>query len=429
MLFALIAVAVAAVAGIADFSSDAIEEELDRLEDELERELENLDLEELLADLEEGFDPPERGAGVLETIEGSDGADTLSGDAGDEDVLLGLEGDDRLELADQNSAMGGSGADVFLLQPGSDSVVTDFQLGEDRLRIEARELNPYVNPTYAMDWRITEEGAELHYSATGIVDENDESRLVTLLGLTTPPDPTDVELALYDPVEDETTTLTGADLNFLQRIEGGTGADSLILDDTYSVYEVETGAGADRVTFDSFRAETDLGPGDDSYRSEAEVRYNNPLRDASETVFGGDGDDTIEGGTAGFVAFGGTGDDTISAIRSQQRDILYAELNGGPGDDRITFGDQAIITGGEGADLFTVLPQPFERPAFSQILDFDPAEDAVIIQIDSLYDGPGELTLTESTFGYGSAVRVDGEIAVQFSRTLTNLDGIVLLQA
>ncbi|MDF1729192.1 MAG: calcium-binding protein [Sulfitobacter sp.] len=436
MIFALIAVALAAVSGLAGFASDQIEEELDQLEEDLTQELEQFDIgrffdsvsENFGNELDEVFGVAPDGPGTDETLQGTAGEDTLEGDAGDADRLEGAAGADLLILADGNSASGGEGSDQFEITAGADAVIEDFRPGEDLLRIRVDEPVYRADVHYALDWQITDAGAELHYALRGAVDDAADSRIVTLTGLTTPPPATDIELVITDSAQEGSITLTGDELNFLQRVEGTAGGDSFVLDDDFSEYELATGAGDDTVTFDSFRGQTDLGDGNDTYRSAAELRFGNPFQDASETVLGSAGDDLIEGGTAGFVADGGAGNDTISAVRTDQADIFYADLRGGAGDDNLIFGDQAFAEGGTGADTFTVSPVLVDRPAMSQIDDFDPEEDALIIQLHANYDGPGELTLGIASFGYGSAVLVDGTIAVQFSDRLADLSGIVVMQ-
>lgn len=49
-------------------------------------------------------------------IEGGDGDDTLSGGGGGRDVLLGGAGDDQIELGAKVTAVGGEGADTFVIQ-------------------------------------------------------------------------------------------------------------------------------------------------------------------------------------------------------------------------------------------------------------------------------------------------------------------------
>lgn len=431
MIFALIAMALAAVAGLTDFASGELEEEIEKLEEEIERELADLDVDELIDDLRDWSDPPEQAVttqGIDQTIEGTDGDDTLAGDAGDADVLLGLAGDDVLMVNDQNSATGGLGRDIFDLYAGSDAVISDFVPGEDSLRVNANEILLFQNPPYAMDWQVTDQGVELHYVSEGAVSDDDNSRIVTLEGLQAPPPVEDVTLVIYDEIQDETFTLFGDEINFAQRMQGTEGDDRIVLDDTYSDYTLATGAGDDSVEFDSFRGVTDLGEGDDTYISRAEIFTNNSFLDPSETVVGGEGNDVITGGETGFIAYGGPGDDTLTSLRDRGVGLLYARLDGGAGDDSIIFGEHAVASGGEGADSFLITPRLAGGPTPSQITDFDPAEDALVIQLATNYAGAGELTLATATYGYGSAILVDGMVAVQFVENLSDLSSVVVLR-
>src|SRR4051812_32470357 len=66
----------------------------------------------------------------------------------------------------------------------------------------------------------------------------------------------------------------------------------------------------------------------------------------SATLFGGDGDDVIEGGLLGDIMFGENGDDTITAKAGPN------DIDGGLGADHL-FGadDNDLIDGGAGNDV------------------------------------------------------------------------------
>jgi len=431
MLFALIAMALAAAAGLTDFASAELEEEIEKLEEEFEREIADLDVGALIDDLRNGSDSAEMPvitAGVDQTIEGTEGADTLAGDAGDADLLLGYGGDDQLAVNDQNTGTGGAGRDIFDLYAGSDAVITDFVPGEDSLRVNANEILLFQNPPYAMDWQVTDQGVELHYVSEGAVGDAENSRIVTLEGLDAPPPVEDVTLLIYDEIQDENFVLMGDEINFTQRLEGTGADDQFTVEDTYSAYEIATGAGDDQVEFNSFRGVTDLGEGDDTYVSEAEPFTDNPFLNPSETIMGGAGNDVITGGETGFIVDGGPGDDTITALRDSRASAFYAQLDGGAGEDVITFGEHTVATGGEGADSFVITPELKGGPTPSQITDFDPAEDALVIQLHEGYSGAGELSLAVATYGYGSAILVDGIVAVQFVENLNDLSSVVVVR-
>ncbi|NNE53430.1 MAG: hypothetical protein HKN30_13645 [Sulfitobacter sp.] len=214
----------------------------------------------------------------------------------------------------------------------------------------------------------------------------------------------------------------------VERVVGGAGSEFYQLTDEEGAYDLSAGAGNDIVLFDGFRGETDLGPGDDLYQSLVQGVPGGADLNAAETVLGGAGDDEITGGGAGFVAEGGAGDDILSSNRTKGTDLGPAELDGGPGDDELTFADETRAQGGEGEDTFTVLPTLTERTGVSQITDFDPAEDTLIIQLDPDYPGPGQIDLAPTATGIGSALLVDGLVAVQLSNGLNDLSAVVLMR-
>jgi Ca2+-binding RTX toxin-like protein len=77
-------------------------------------------------------------------VGGTDGADSLSGGAGDQ-ALFGLAGDDRLEGGTGNDALsGGAGADVFVFNPNrpgeGNDLLYDFALGTDKIELKVADV-------------------------------------------------------------------------------------------------------------------------------------------------------------------------------------------------------------------------------------------------------------------------------------------------
>ena len=79
-----------------------------------------------------------------DTLNGSADADTLSGGAGNDllsgkngnDNLIGGAGNDRLYGGNgSDTLIGGNGADIFVLEPGGEDVIVDFESGLDRLAL------------------------------------------------------------------------------------------------------------------------------------------------------------------------------------------------------------------------------------------------------------------------------------------------------
>ena len=69
----------------------------------------------------------------------------------------------------------------------------------------------------------------------------------------------------------------------------------------------------------------------------------------NDSLVGGDGNDELRGGNGVDVLRGGTGDDVLYAgPQANGADALY----GGAGNDLLFFGNRAVLTGGQGADIF-----------------------------------------------------------------------------
>lgn len=116
------------------------------------------------------------------------------------------------------------------------------------------------------------------------------------------------------------------------------------------------------------------GPGSDSLLGSA----------GDDALHGGLEDDRLDGGAGSDTLFGGAGNDLLIGLAAQeqgqdlgQTDVDY--LNGGDGADTIIAGDGDIVTSGRGSDLLA-MGHWITDPA--QVVDFDPAEDSLIIVYD-----------------------------------------------
>lgn len=124
-----------------------------------------------------------------------------------------------------------------------------------------------------------------------------------------------------------------------------------------------------------------------------------------DTLFGGGGDDLLRGGSGNDTLIDGEGDDTLAGgegddtiigtaineagLEQEGRDHLYGE----GGDDSIHVGAKDFVTGGTGADTFTVAAG-IGIGEQAEIVDFEPSEDKlVLLWDDSLDAAPPELTL------------------------------------
>lgn len=97
-----------------------------------------------------------------------------------------------------------------------------------------------------------------------------------------------------------------------------------------------------------------------------------------DTIQGGQGNDTLEGNRGVDRLFAQDGNDSLSG--GESRDLLY----GGKGDDTLNGGQgHDIFLGGEGSDLFDFADG--DEAWREQIIDFNPAEDKVLLG----FEGPG----------------------------------------
>jgi Ca2+-binding RTX toxin-like protein len=242
-------------------------------------------------------------------------------------------------------------------------------------------------------------------------------------GLDVPPPVEDITLTIFGEQPGDETIYSGDEINFAQNLRGTDGDDQFDLTDVYSDYEVYVGEGDDDVTFNALRGRVYLEEGDDTYQSTARADAGTV---PSETVLGGAGNDVILGGNGIVMSYGGLGDDTLGVARSDELDAAEVMLNGGAGADALTFSENATVTGGDGADAFTFLPMLGEAAAPSILTDFDPDEDALLIQLDPLYVGAGIATLAPN--GDGTLLQIDGQTALMLTQPVSDLSSIVVLQ-
>lgn len=164
-------------------------------------------------------------------------------------------------------------------------------------------------------------------------------------------------------------------------LSGGDGPDTL-----YGGSDGDTlnGDDGDDLLFGQIGDDSlDGGQGDDSLHGGP---GNDSLHGGSgdDALHGGLEDDWLDGGQGADTLFGGAGNDLLTGLPAQdpgqeqgQTDVDY--LNGGDGDDTIIAGDGDIVTSGRGFDLLA-MGHWITDPA--QVVDFDPAEDSLIVVYD-----------------------------------------------
>ena len=244
-------------------------------------------------------------------LQGMDGADVMSGGAGN-DTLEGGAGDDRMH--------GRAGNDLYRVDSQGDVVLEIAGEGDDTVEASSSyRLYPHIEHlilTAAAGASFGIGSAEAN-TITGNAANN------TLLG------------GLGD---DTVLGGDGADLVFgeggADRLEGGTGADTLVggLGDD----SLRGGADADQMRGDGGRDTLDGG-------------------DAADVLAGGEGEDSLAGGSGADILRGDADNDTLSG------DAGADALFGGEGDDSLLGGADAdqlrgeggrdTLEGGDGVDL------------------------------------------------------------------------------
>lgn len=371
-------------------------------------------------------------SGTRSVLVGGDGADTLIGGDTDDylvggnlfqpentqapDVLDGGDGDDELVIGPADIATGGSGADLFTLNPDlgvediSDAaVITDFELVDNFTTTSGAqglallEIAPGTGD-FASDSVIT-------VAATG-------EFVAVIQG---------VSLSSFDGIALTNDTISGGaedDVIFGEAgrdvIDGGTGDDSLaggLGDDTLvggpgdDTLDGGDGSGegdlttlGDRVDYSdsnsSVMVDLELGTATSETEGSDQLigiehvvasNHGDTLRGTESSNFleGGRGSDLIEGrgGNDTIISGLGNGADTLSGGAGfDQLLVLSGQVvaDGGDGPDSLKIsGGNSTISGGAGADQFEIvsLSSGFD-PIVTRITDFNPAEGDLLLVIE-----------------------------------------------
>ncbi|MDQ1924704.1 calcium-binding protein [Massilia pseudoviolaceinigra] len=351
-----------------------------------------------------------------DTLVGGNGSDTLDGGSGNDwfdmstyntydfvsdTIVLGGDGDDTIAVAGGMSAenflvTGGSGRDTIVFTDAADSyekvIVTDFQAGPGGDLLDARfeqkeNSNPFGSAGYL---RLVQSGADTLYQFDGDGGAGTEYSFRTLATLK------DVQASQigaqniifgFNPDGSPTTMvqtgtsgndkLAGSQID--DTIIGGAGQDTLEGNGGNDVMRgddgndaMNGGEGTDRLDGGTGHDTIVGGNGSDELFGGA---GNDHLSDGGlqvdqNQVYGGDGDDVLEGRFGGGSYSGGNGNDTLTMTYGIQvadggagNDTLVAtdgyniQLNGGSGDDLLTYygpGNSGLF-GGSGRDVLNIV--------------------------------------------------------------------------
>jgi hypothetical protein len=240
-------------------------------------------------------------------------------------------------------------------------------------------------------------GASIAWIADGIDDDdvntNDEEWGVD--------EPVAVDQEEPDPVEEGQNLLFDGTANLI-----GTGGDDTLSagqDEDLAPERVSLLAGDDVATIDvPFGVTVSGGDGDDQLSSFS----------VGNVLDGGEGNDTLYGIDANNM-FGGVGDDDITFDSDVELNSSTARISGDAGDDKITVladvgvdepdKGGAIISGGEGADIFEVVMNlenslvdvngsggPLST-RLGRIADFDPSVDMLQIEMETDAESQGRV--------------------------------------
>jgi Ca2+-binding RTX toxin-like protein len=275
--------------------------------------------------------------GVPATIVGTPGADVVHGTAR-RDVIVGLGGNDTIHAGGGNDLVcGGVGADRLYGGSGDDRLYGD----RDRLR-------------HVQEDGVERDGDTLH-GGTG----NDR--------LSAGADDRGADIVVPDVISwDESAH--GVHLDLRTRIAHGEGVDRF----TGGSFTVEGSAHGDLVEGSARRDRIDTGAGPDVVRARGgndvvNVGTRSPSHRSVAHVWGGDGNDRLTA-TGRARIFGGGGDDRLEGGSKGDH------LSGGPGDDYLRGGNNTV-SGGAGDDSLTGL--------IGDAADFDGGPGSDYIQIDS----------------------------------------------
>jgi Ca2+-binding RTX toxin-like protein len=255
------------------------------------------------------------GTGVSDTIYTGDGNDTVNGGAGD-DVIYGGLGNDSLN--------GGTGNDYIDATQGSDTVNGGDGIDKIAYDFSSSSNNLTIDTTLG----------------TSIAPAGSSYTNIEAFTLTTGSGNDQVKLGNYD---DNLSTGAGNDIIISgfgsDVVDGGTGNDLLIVD--YSSNSVSgmssslssNGTGGFNGYYQAYN-----GSNYDTVNFKNIEQFQIKGTGASDTIYTGDGNDTVNGGAGSDAIYSGAGNDTLNGTNQTALTPGSGEID--------------ILSGGTGNDLF-----------------------------------------------------------------------------
>ncbi|WP_322894997.1 MULTISPECIES: calcium-binding protein [unclassified Yoonia] len=369
------------------------------------------------------FDPGPVGATITPAVAGH----IVTGTAGNDilmagrtnSVISGGDGDDILRDGPGSDMLtGGAGADLFILTPdGAPDMITDFELGKDRLDLsnwpmlrDITQLTMNITPTgfrivYGDEELLihSADGAAIDYRMLSNADVLGGMRLPVALVPGSPGPPTPPPSLL--PPEPEPSPDQGG-LVSMQTITRALAAENLA--DVRSALHGRPVpvAGDDRALIGTDRDDMLISQsgddlllgraGDDTLVGGSGADYilggggNNHLRggDGHDILIGGDGDDRMDGGNGDDLLIAGNGNNRLDGGNGD--DLLI----GGDGDDWLRGGaGNDVMFGGAGADTFVF------AGGHDVIVDYEQGIDRLVFGAEVW---TGMTSVADLMFVYGS---------------------------
>ncbi|MEQ6247356.1 hypothetical protein ABMC89_00550 [Sulfitobacter sp. HNIBRBA3233] len=154
------------------------------------------------------------------------------------------------------------------------------------------------------------------------------------------------------------------------------------------------------------------GDGSDLFDTPLDQRVAHDASGGEDTLIGSNGADTLVGGEGSDTISGGDGDDALFGGHNRQTrpddddaDTIFGE----EGDDTLFLGNGDIGSGGAGNDVFAMVADADETVT---ITDFDPAEDALAIEVE---DPEAETVTDQQVDEEGLSVRLSTGLTLRLT--------------